>query len=246
MVFSETFRLYKDYNLRRDLFLIENNEYINIPDDWEEGLKFESKISESFKTEYINNVEQKTYFFGCPFSIYKHHYEHRLKTFLKKYPDANDIEFIESELRIGIYTHEYPYVDNETDTSIYYSLKKRIKFLEDKTHSLGYSFEVCFNEVTGMTIDFSKIDIQDQIKTVNWLGTQIEFMELIKALIENGTLKGKQKDIIERSSKFFNIVINNPSKTITDFQKRINGNETLFINKLEASLLSFINREIER
>ncbi len=87
----------------------------------------------------------------------------------------------------------------------------------------------------------------NSIAPVNWTGNQTELMELIKALIENGSVKGKQKDIIINFCHFFNIEIKNPDKLINDIRRtRNNGNETIFIDKLKNSLLNFINKENRR
>lgn len=76
--------------------------------------------------------------------------------------------------------------------------------------------------------------------------TQTELIELVKALIENGTITGKQKDIINDFSNFFNIEVNNPDKLITDLKKRNNGSETLFLDKLKTSLFNHFTKENKR
>ncbi len=81
---------------------------------------------------------------------------------------------------------------------------------------------------------------------LKWQGTQTELIELIKALIENGNIKGTQKDIINNLSEFFGIKINNPDKLINDIKKRNNGSETLFIDKLKTSLFNYITKENTR
>jgi hypothetical protein len=78
---------------------------------------------------------------------------------------------------------------------------------------------------------------------LNWNGTQTEFIEFIKALVENGNIKGTQTEIISKLSKVFNIDIKYPNKLITDIKNRNNGSETLFLDKLQKSLLDYITRE---
>lgn len=68
----------------------------------------------------------------------------------------------------------------------------------------------------------------------------IEIIELIKALIVNGNIKGLQKDIIPIVSSFFNIEVNYPDKTIKDLSYRNAGSETLFLDKLKTSLNEYI------
>lgn len=81
---------------------------------------------------------------------------------------------------------------------------------------------------------------------VQWESNQTELMELVKSLIEHGSVKGKQKDIITSFSQFFNINVNNPDKLLTDIKKRNNGSETLFLDKLKSSFLGYINQEKTR
>ena len=77
---------------------------------------------------------------------------------------------------------------------------------------------------------------------LNWYGSQTEFIELIKALIENNTLRGTQKAIIESTSVFFGLTINNPDKLIQDVKKRNTGSETLFLDKLKTNLYEYIQK----
>jgi hypothetical protein len=79
--------------------------------------------------------------------------------------------------------------------------------------------------------------------SLNWNGTQTEFIELIKALIENGNIKGTQTEIISKLSNVFNIEIKHPNKLITDIKIRNNGSETLFLDKLQKSLFDYITLE---
>lgn len=83
----------------------------------------------------------------------------------------------------------------------------------------------------------------EQINPLNWNGTQTEFIELIKALIENGNIKGTQTEIISNLSNVFNIEIKHPNKLITDIKIRNNGSETLFLDKLQKSLFDYITLE---
>ncbi len=70
--------------------------------------------------------------------------------------------------------------------------------------------------------------------------TQTELIELVKALIENGTISGTQKDIIKDFADFFGIKVNNPNKLITDIKGRNSESETLFLDKLRNSLMDYI------
>lgn len=76
--------------------------------------------------------------------------------------------------------------------------------------------------------------------TLQWYGTQSELIELTKALIENGNLKGKQKDIFEKIQKIFNVKLNHIDQAITKFNSRNQENDTKFLDTLKASLTNYI------
>jgi len=72
--------------------------------------------------------------------------------------------------------------------------------------------------------------------------TQTELLELVKALIQAGKVKGKQKEIITAFSKFFSVKVKNPDQTIHGFKTRNNDRETLFLDNLKTALLDYIKR----
>lgn len=258
-LFLKTERLYKEYRDRynevtsamstlekEEVNLFPNNELNDLRD------KYKLFISNAFKNEYEKLLKENTFFWGCSFQVYKDAYREIMAEYLKEFSDALEIDFIryEAELLINYIRKRYfGFIGSDSQIKINYSKDRKEEYLTQKAVNLGYDLQFYFDE-DALQPSFNLIEMinndNESSISVNWNGTQTEFIELIKALIENKTLKGKQKDIIEHASRFFNIVINNPSKTITDIQKRKNGNETLFINKLKTSLLDFINREIER
>ena len=153
---------------------------------------------------------------------------------------------------------EFDEINNEEPTgeenyTVKNLIKNESKFLTD-----GYDLEIC----NQLTTSFLKIksflkskllelesnegkEIQKD-KTLNWIGTQTELIELTKALIENGNIKvknGEQGKTIEAISNFFNFPINNPNKLIADLKIRSNQSETLFLDKLKKTLLDYITRD---
>lgn len=83
-------------------------------------------------------------------------------------------------------------------------------------------------------------------KTLKWYGTKAELIELTKALIENGNLKGKQEDIFRAIQEVFNIELNNINQAITKFNSRNQDNETKFLNKLQLSLSEYLKSKLEK
>lgn len=82
--------------------------------------------------------------------------------------------------------------------------------------------------------------VKENNHNIEWKANQIETIELIKALIENGSIKGKQKDIINFFSETLKIDIKYSDKQIQDIKNRKNGNETKFLDSLKKALNNFI------
>jgi hypothetical protein len=86
-----------------------------------------------------------------------------------------------------------------------------------------------------------------QENSLNWIGGQTAIIELAKALIENGNVKGgTQNEIINKIATFFNVKINNQNKLINDLKIRNSGAETLFLDKLQKSLFNYITLEKDK
>lgn len=124
-----------------------------------------------------------------------------------------------------------------------YALYKEIKedfFLSKKLEFLILKRK----ELTG------DISIKDNLKKIDvnlqWYGNQSELIELIKALIENGNLKGNQKDIFNEVQKVFNFELNNIDQAITKFNERSQQTETKFLDKLKASLSKHISTKLNK
>lgn len=65
-------------------------------EEWEENQNLE--IGKSFKQLVKKLNQDKVFFFGCSFVNYKHNYEKRLTAFLDEFYDAEESDFIKSEL----------------------------------------------------------------------------------------------------------------------------------------------------
>lgn len=98
-------------------------------------------IAASFDKEYRILNETNTYFLGCLFSVYTSHYQDRLNTYLSNNPDAQEINFIEQELKSIIKFYPLDYLTSETIKNIHFSLSRQMLFLEDRLFLLGFSAE---------------------------------------------------------------------------------------------------------
>lgn len=201
---------------------------------------------------------------------YKERYNEILESFICEYEDYEEIDFINEEIeKYKIYLKNTKLVDHGTYTDNYKPFvllegwdivdeiinKIEIDTLDHKgnKHGVRYDALLCRK----LDISFTKIisflenkkpqQIQNDTPTnyngLKWLGSQTDFMELIKALIQNENLKGRQKVIIQTLSNVFNIEIKNPNKLMNDIKIRNEGSETLFLNKLKKTLFDYITLE---
>lgn len=168
---------------------------------------------------------------------YKENYESDLKTYLESYEDNSELNF----LQVDLFSHN-KFLDylltrssqtNEIDEHIINQRKvnsqnKIIEFIENKinvenkkTHPLLHS-------------------------SLQWHGTQTQFIELSKSLILNGNITGpgNQEDNIKQLANLLNFKLNNTYKLLNDIKTiRNNGSETLFLDKLKKSLFDYITQE---
>jgi len=123
---------------------------------------------------------------------------------------------------------------------------------------LGEYFKDIYDSYNS-AFDLSKIQIEAELskipnlergirssnydKKIKWRGSKIELIELLKALIENESIRGTQKEIFHQFSEFFDIELNYPDKTIQDIKNRNNGSETIFLDRLKATLYDYITKE---
>jgi hypothetical protein len=166
-------------------------------------------------------------------------------------------EFTEYRYR---YINEFEYDEiNQIDSNgtENYDIKALIKKNDGSLKSSltdHYNLEICDQLTTSFTkiieylnIKKNKLKNDNEFQKIKFHGTQTEFIELIKALTENGNLKGIQKDNIEICSKFFGIEIKNPTKLISDINNTRNtGGETLFMDKLKKSLYNYIQQQNQK
>ena len=106
----------------------------------DEGVEIVEKI---FCDEY-EEKKDIDYFFGCSYSVYELTYNDRCIEYCKIFADTNEIDFIKAELNEGIYSMFFDrFVQNPfISQQIFYSLKKRFEFLQDKLQNFGYNLNL--------------------------------------------------------------------------------------------------------
>ena len=192
-----------------------------------------------------------------PYSDFDDFLKHSINPFLKQLhevvevqlPAFDDFSTLFDNIKWGGRYDEYfgyrliGFKDIAPDNIHFYTtyLTKVIKSFEDFV-PFGRSKE---SKTNVSAIELAKeVIAQPTYKTVKFHGEKTKFIELIKALIENGNLKKTdgqtQESIIKSCAQFFEMDIPIPSKLINDLSKRNNGSETLFLNDLQKSLLNYI------
>lgn len=186
----------------------------------------ENGVKQSFENQYKLLTESKTYFYGCSFEIYKLTYYERLKSFLSDYIDASEMNFIERELNNEI---EYDLIYYKTEKKIHYSIDLRKGFLKDKK--------------TQLTTQPQEIKTE-QTNSLNWQGTNLQFAELTKALIETKLISPDltQKEFFKRMKQFFNVDVFNESDKLKEIRERTNTTTPL-LNILDTSLNNWIKKK---
>lgn len=117
------------------------------------------------------------------------------------------------------------------------------KLIYDEELKLKHNQQIGAINNNPLLPDYSETTTNKKIK---FHGNNVEFVELVKALIENGNLKGTQKEIFKTLSEFFEIEVKHPDKTISDIKKRNNGSETLFLDRLKESMITHITKTAEK
>jgi hypothetical protein len=192
-------------------------------DDWQDYEH--SKLKALFETDYNLLTESKMYFFGCSFDVYCKTYSDRLTTFLFDFPDANEVDFCDYELKKKTF-----YVSSEFLTEkIRFSIKKRNDFLNDKKERLTTHPKQIVTELEN---------------SLNWQGSELHFTELIKALFETKLISPEitQKEFFKRMKQFFNVKDFDDKEKLKGIRARTKD-LTPFINTIETSLNNWIKNK---
>lgn len=177
--------------------------------------KIYTETENAFNKEYNNLITEKIYFYGCPLFIYESTYDIRLNDFQKEFIDAEEIIFIEFELKKGILDPKYEFIHETSRLKIHYSLVKRLEFLEKKIEELGYKIQHSLDEskykdgekpirerfeiikITDFKKDLDSKPEVDIKKQPNWLKVGILFatgeIDILKKKFEDSTQIAKHK-----------------------------------------------------
>ena len=171
------------------------------------------------------------------FKKYQENYESDLKAYLQRYEENTELDF----LQIDLFSH-----------------KEFLKYLLTKDRETNELDEGVFNQQKinsqKRIIAFieNKIDVENKKtrpllnSSLQWHGTQTQFVELSKSLMLNGNITGpgNQEDNIKQLANLLNFELNNTYKLLNDIKTtRNNGSETLFLDKLKKSLFDYITQE---
>jgi len=212
-------------------------------------------IADSFANEYELNNKKNIYSSVCDFETYKINYYRRLQESLDEIPDAGEEYFICNELKDLSRDFCFPFVDEKTKTKIFYSGMRKEDFLLEKMEAIGYEYLLGTTDENGLLIPTAYQEYTYR-KIKNFKSSNLalvlnikmkptEFMELFKAIWENGRFPYKQQaDALIHFSKLFNMDIKNPDIVLQNVKNRNIGSETLFLDKLKSKFLKFRNKKL--
>lgn len=211
----------------------EAESYNYSPEDFED-LEILVDHKKQFNKVFTLLYDADYYFEYCNYSAYIDNYDKNLVSFIDKFKDADEINFLNNEcIKISALIQDDSYnvniykFTNDNYHKLKFSSNRIVKFLRSKIDSL----------TTYPNNTESLETIHPRFKS-NVSPT--ELVELVKALIESKAVNGTVKEIFEDFSKFFNVELKNPHKTFQDIKNREVGNETLFLDKLKSTLYDTI------
>ena len=243
-VFCKTLKAYKQYASN-----MPSNPYAKDVDHerYEWKRKYEDCIKDIFKSEYLKYFD-KEYFFGCSYEVYAKTYNERFCEYKKTFIDADEVDFLTTELDEGVLKHKFEGfdIDEMTSMQILYSLKKRLLFIEQRLEINGYELGVEEDEAEIMSYSLVRTEknleiSKGNIKPLKWQGTELQLTELTKALKESNLLNPElsQKVIFDRLKEFMQVEKYNEAEKLKEIRKRTKD-KTPLLNILETSLNNWI------
>ena len=178
-------------------------------DEWE--LSQTKIIDESFRNEYDSLIATNTYFYGCPFAIYKDNYNERLQKFNNVFEDNDEYGFLESELNSeGITNFNYFKLNPQTKYNIEQSLRKRLIFIKQKFNNLSFNLVLSEDKLTyalndskkttEVEIDHEDSSIKERIVILNEIGI-IDFLRSKEGVSVNANMISNLLSIVLKEKK---------------------------------------------
>jgi hypothetical protein len=209
--------------------------------------------SEKEQIDYLINEKRKLKEFLEQELLTRHLHDEFEKIINKHLLDIQFTEENKNSLNITTtnFVEEILEKQHKAELEEYYERKDYILFCSKVNITdrfLDYIILLEFNNYLGLEIEEIENKINQKnnptIKELKWHGNKSEIIELTKALIENGNLRGKQEDIFNAIQQVFTIELNNIDQAITKFNTR--ENETKFLDLLKTSLSEYISTKLDK
>jgi len=163
-----------------DLFFESNKDFhLKGEDFYEQKILVEKHLESKIEELYIYSMDNNFFYFDCPFKVYKNQFMIRKEIYLEKNIDANEKDFLLSEIAYfsdspknrligedGFYSSYISYSDNYR-----LSFKRKIEFLSEKLEDFGSRIE--YKEFSHFTdnMEFGEILIIEDVKIINYHST---------------------------------------------------------------------------
>lgn len=163
---------------------------------------------------YSQSKKDNIYYFDCPSEVYKNYFSDRMSTYFKDIPEANELDFLKSEIKYfsnplknRVLEKKYDYSEFVGNTDKYkIPLRRKLEFLTPKLKK--YNYRILYKE---------DVWFEDPVYGKDILGTEIKIEkdETLNSNIESkgNTNKKESSTFTSTSFKF------EKDKTADDFHK---------------------------
>ena len=228
-----------------------------------EKIKYFTKSAEEVKKLFNKELFKNVFEYKIDIELKTCHvFESSILDICQTFYDPNidkekeDISIWQEELFYNLYSRNFFEVEYIYDSQEFMEIFFRLKgnyFFKQFTVYLEYLLLI---DLKQLELDKSVLDnlisqTNESIpttknETLQWYGTQTQLIELIKALIENGNLKGEQENIFKIIQRMFNFKLNNIDQAITKYNGRHQGDEAIFLKNLQNTFLNYIKDKDEK
>lgn len=132
---------------------VDITDFIEVDQKYSEEISIiKSQIPELIDDLYSQSKEDNIYYFDCPSEIYKNHFSNRMSNYFKEVPDANELDFLVSE--INYFSNPFDnrkleecfdyseFIPNKERYKI--SLKRKLEYLAPKLNK--YNYKISYRE----------------------------------------------------------------------------------------------------